>query len=195
MRPDMYKGRAGYDVKKRLAVESVVALPSPWRTGWGYGVLGGWHVANIVILQDGPPFSVYTSQAYPRGDYNADGVNYDFPNAPVFGSNLRSSRRDFQDGVFTAADFPQPAPGVPGNLGRNVFTGPGFANVNTRLAKTFKVPGLGENTELEVIGEMFNTLNRVNLTGVSSDMASATFGKATTSSGPRSAQFGIRLSF
>jgi hypothetical protein len=195
MNPQAKKGRAGYDVKKRVALESVLALPSPWRAGLGYDVLGGWYLSNIVVLQDGLPFSVYTSQPFPFGDFNADGTNYDYPNAPAFGSNIPHSRGDFQKGVFTKADFPLPPQGVSGNLGRNVFTGPGFANVNTRIAKTFNLPRLGEATKMEVIGELFNAFNRVNLTGVSSDMTSATFGRATTSAGPRQVQFGLRLAF
>jgi len=79
-------------------------------------------------------------------------------------------------------------------LGRNVFTGPGFANVNTRIAKEFNLP-LAETAKLEVTGELFNAFNRVNLSGVSSDMTSATFGRATTSSGPRQVQFGVRVAF
>jgi hypothetical protein len=195
MNPAAQKGRASYDVKKRLALESVVAVPSPWSTGLGYRVLGGWHLAGIVILQDGLPFSVYTSQPYPNGDFNADGNNYDFPNTPVFGGNIPHSRRDFQNGVFTKADFPLPPPGTPGNLGRNVFTGPGFANVNTSIAKIFGLPGLGENMKLEFRGELFNAFNRVNLSDVSNNMTSATFGKSTTSTGPRIVQFGVRISF
>ena len=134
MNPQAKKGRASYDVKKRLALESVLALPSPWRTGLGNGILGGWHLSNIVVLQDGLPFSVVTSQPYPFGDFNADGANYDFPNAPSFGSNIPNSRADFQKGVFTKADFPLPPPGVSGSLGRNVFAGPGYAfGINTLL--------------------------------------------------------------
>ena len=193
--PRAKKGRASYDVKKRLALESVLAVPSPWRSGLGYSVFGGWHLSNIVVLQDGLPFSVYTSQPYPFGDFNADGFNYDFPNAPAFGSNIPHSRGDFQRGVFTKADFPLPPQGTSGSLGRNVFTGPGYANVNTRIAKAFNLPGLGEATRLEVTGELFNAFNRVNLGGVSSDMTSATFGKTTTSSGPRQVQFGVRVAF
>jgi hypothetical protein len=193
--PQAKAGRASYDVKKRLALESVLALPSVWRTGFGYSLLGGWHLSNIVVLQDGLPFSVITSQPYPFGDFNADGFNYDYPNTPVFGSKIPNSRGDFQKGVFTKADFPLPAQGVPGNLGRNVFTGPGFANVNTRVAKAFSLPGLGENTKLEVSGELFNAFNRVNLAAPASDMTSATFGRSTTSSGPRQVQFGARVAF
>jgi hypothetical protein len=195
MHPEDRKGRASYDVKKRLTFESVLAVPSPWRTGLGYRVLGGWRLANIVILQGGAPFTVSTTQAYPNGDFNADGNNNDNPNAPAFGSNIPHSRRDFQRGVFTRADFPLPPRGVPGNLGRNVFTGPGFANVNTSIAKMFNLSGLGENTKLEFVGQLFNLLNRVNLGGVSSNMTSTTFGMSTTSSDARRVQFGIRVNF
>ncbi len=195
LNPRADKGRAGQDVKKRLALESVVIIPSPWRGGLGHAVLGGWHLATIAIFQDGQPFSVYTNQAYPNGDFNADGNNYDYPNAPAFGSKIPHSRRDFQDGVFTRADFPVPPAGVRGNLGRNVFTGPGFANVNARIAKQFRLAGLGENTNLEFSGELFNAFNRVNLNGVSNNMANVNFGKCTTSSDAREVQFGVRIDF
>jgi hypothetical protein len=195
MHPDARKARASYDVKKRVALESVAVIPSPWRTGLGYTVLGGWHLANIVILQDGRPFSVYSNLPYPNGDFNADGTNYDYPNAPVFGSNIPHSRRDFEDGVFTRADFPLPSRGVPGNLGRNTFTGPGFANVNTRISKAFSLPRLGENTKLEFSGDLFNIFNRVNLGNVTGTLSSTTFGKATTSEGARQVLLGIRINF
>jgi hypothetical protein len=195
MNPAASKGRADYDVKKRLALESVLLVPSPFRGGLGYGVLGGWRLTNIAIFQDGHPFSVYSGQAYPNGDFNADGNNYDYPNAPDFGGNITYSRRDFQDGLFKKSDFPVPPRGVPGNLGRNVFSGPGFANVNTSIAKTFKVRALGERARVDVLGELYNALNRVNLNDVNGSLNNANFGKSTTSSRPRRVQFGMRFSF
>jgi hypothetical protein len=195
MHPEARKARASYDVKKRMALESVVALPSVWHSGLGYAMFGGWNLANIVILQDGRPFSVYSNQPFPNGDFNADGNNYDYPNAPVVGSNITHSRSDFIKGVFTQADFPLPALGTLGNLGRNTFTGPGFANVNTRISKEFSLPRLGEHTKLEFSGDIFNAFNRVNLASVSSALSSTTFGKAITSEGARQVLFGIRINF
>src|SRR5262249_12811588 len=40
MHPEAQKGRASYDVKKRVALESVVAVPSPWRAGLGHRIFG-----------------------------------------------------------------------------------------------------------------------------------------------------------
>ena len=82
-----------------------------------------------------------------------------------------------------------------GNLGRNVYTGPGLANVNASIAKIFGLPKLGENTKLEFRGELFNAFNRVNLSAISSNLTSSTFGKSTTSTRARQVQFGARISF
>lgn len=195
MNPAASKGRADFDVKKRLALESVVLVPSLFRHGIGYGFFGGWRLTNIAIFQDGHPFSVYSAQAYPNGDFNADGNNYDYPNAPAFGGNIIYSRRDFQDGLFKKADFPVPPRGMPGDLGRNVFTGPGFANVNTSIAKTFKLNAIGERGRLDVVGELYNTLNRVNLNDPNGSLNNANFGRSLTSTRPRRAQFGLRVNF
>src|SRR5881296_2779730 len=113
-----------------MALESVAAILVPCRTGLGQYILGGRRLTILAILQSGQPFRVFTNQAYPNGDYNADGLLYDFPNAPAFGATVPNSRSDFMKGVFTKADFPAPPRGQEGNLGRNGFTGPGLANVN-----------------------------------------------------------------
>jgi len=80
-------------------------------------------------------------------------------------------------------------------LGRNTFTGPGFANVNTRISKAFHLRRLGENTTLEFSCDLFNIFNRVNLGNVSGTLSSTTFGKAITSEGARQVMFGIRINF
>jgi len=48
-------------------------------------------------------------------------------------------------------------------VGRNTFTSPGFASVDVRLARAFR---LSERMKLELIWEAFNLLNRTNVTGL-----------------------------
>ena len=90
-------------------------LPSPIKSGFGEKVLGGWRVSNIVVLQSGLPFTVYTSAAFNpvfgpggnvialkpgSGDFNADGYGYDVPNAPPSGSiHTGRSRSNFITGA------------------------------------------------------------------------------------------------
>jgi len=160
--------------------------------------LGGWRIIAVGVFQSGLPFTVHTTAPFGAGgDFNADGENYDVPNAPSFGNKLDGvSRRDFQDGLFTAADFPTPAQGVQGDLGRNTFEHPGFATVDFQVMKTFRIPwATPEGADLEIRGEFLNAFNRVNLTPVISDMAQSLFGRATTSKAPRRISLGLRIQF
>ena len=135
----------------------------------------------ISIFQTGMPFTVFTGTPfvlardgngdiiYPLqnigGDYNADGYTYDLPNTPSFGNRLSGkSRSDYITGVLNASDFPAPELGAQGNLGRNTFNGPGFANVDFSLIKNIKIPWfVREGANLQVRTEVFNLFNRVNL--------------------------------
>jgi hypothetical protein len=86
------------------------------------------------------PFTVVTTAPYPRGDFNADGFNYDVPNTPSYGNYKPTSRGDFVNGLFPASAFPLPPVGQQGSLGRNTFDGPGLANINLNLVKTAHIP-------------------------------------------------------
>jgi Carboxypeptidase regulatory-like domain len=200
-------GLSDFDVSKRFTLDSIVNLPSPFKSGFGNQILGGWRMSNIVVLQSGTPFTVYTSAAFNpvldsggnviglkpgSGDFNADGYGYDVPNAPAKGTVSTGSRSDFIKGFASASAFVTPALGSQGNLGRNTYFGPGLANVNTGFAKTVH---FRERYALEIRADVFNLFNRVNLTQVVSDLSSGQFGQATAQSIPRSAQFGLHLSF
>jgi Carboxypeptidase regulatory-like domain len=200
-------GLSDFDVSKRFTLDNVLELPSPLKSGIGKQILGGWRMSNIVVLQSGLPFTVYTSAPFNpifdsggnviglnpgSGDFNADGYGYDVPNAPPPGSVKTGSRSNFITGFASASAFPTPALGQEGNLGRNSYIGPGFANVSTEFAKvlTFR-----ERYTFEIRADIFNLFNRVNLTQPVSDLSSGQFGQATSQTLPRSEQFGLRLSF
>jgi hypothetical protein len=200
-------GLSDFDVSKRFTIDSLVNLPSPFKSGIGNEILGGWRMSNIVVLQSGLPFTVYSSAAFNSildgagnviglkpgsGDFNADGYGYDVPNAPAKGAVATGSRSDFIKGFASASAFPTPALGSQGNLGRNTFIGPGLANVNTEFAKVVHIK---ERFALEVRADIFNLFNRVNLTQPVSDLSSGQFGLSTGQSIPRSAQFGLHFSF
>ena len=118
------------------------------------------------------------------GDYNADGYDYDAPNAPSFGNHLPGqSKKSFLNGLFPASAFPAPPLGQEGDLGRNTYDSPGYSNIDLNVAKLFYVPWLlHEKATLgeEVRGEAFNLLDRVNLTSVDGDMVDPLFAHATS---------------
>lgn len=206
------RGLADFDVRHRLAFTTLWAVPGPHGGGLLNKILGGWELTNVTILQSGPPFSVLCGrpfQAVLDGsgkvigntgcDYNADGINIDRPNTPAFGNTRTGlSRSDYLRGVLQASDFPAPALGQEGNLGRNTFHGPGYANTDFSVIKNLKIPWfLGpEGANLQFRTEVFNVFNRVNLTNVTNDLSnSALFGKSTSTFPARDIQFALRIAF
>jgi hypothetical protein len=155
------------------------------------GVLGGWQTSGIMVFQKGRPYTVLTTAR----DNNNDASFVDLPNAPTkqFGDWTRSN---YIAGTFTAADFPNPAPGVQGNLGRNTFRGPGFAQVDVSVIKNNQLPWFThEKAKLQIRIETFNILNRVNINAWETNLAAGAFGKATSARDPRTIQLGLRIAF
>jgi hypothetical protein len=213
------RGLSDNDVRSKLAFNFVVALPS-LRDAYApvRGVLGGWELSSLAVFQTGFPYTVFTSAPFQPvwnnascadtvtagcriigntgGDYNADGFDYDVPNAPAFGAGKTYSRSEFLNGVFNASDFPAPPLGQEGDLGRNIFHGPGLAQVDLSLLKNFHIPWfVREGARLQFRAEMYNLLNRVNLNGFDTDLTSGTFGRATSTFTPRAVQFAGRIEF
>src|SRR6202030_2016180 len=112
---------------------------------------------------------------------------YARPNAPT--SSVRTSgfsEAQFLTGIVPASAFSVPVLGTDGNLGRNVFEGPGFERVDMSLTKFFPIK---ERFKLRFRLEINNTLNHTNLTpptitsgsgGYGFDLSSASFGKITS---------------
>ena len=185
---------ASFDVPQRLAIVGVWELP--WLKtcpSLGCKLAGGWELSGSSILEKGNPFSVYTSATYPRGDFNADGTNFDFPNAPSASIKRGDfSRAELLSGIFPVSAFPLPVGGQSGNLGRNTFHGPGFARVDLAMGKNFRVT---ERIGLMFRTEAFNALNRVNLNAPVTDLNSNNFGRVTSAQTPRQLQLTLQVRF
>jgi hypothetical protein len=188
------RGPAGYDVRHKLSMTGVWELPFLQKQqGFAGRVLGGWQLAGFVILQSGEPFSVTSSDSYPRGDFNADGTTGDRPNAPSTNLSVNEwQRADYLKGIFKTTDFPLPVPGTIGNLGRNTFRGPGFAE--TDLAFSKRIP-FGERISGQLRLDAFNAFNRVNLSKPVSDLVNVNFGRSTSALIPRLFQVGLKVQF
>jgi hypothetical protein len=177
--PDAQYGRADYDVRQRLAVDAVWKTPTI-----GEGIVRqavrDWTFSPVMILQSGAPFTVYTSAGYGVGDYNADGYDYDKPNRPSYGDHIHFSHSDFfKGGRISVSDFPVPAAGTEGNLGRNTFDGPGYAVVNFAVQRSFQLPKLFDRGVFQLRGELLNAFNHGNYNGVGSDIYNSSyFGKS-----------------
>ena len=209
-------GRSDYDSRHRFSGDAVWDIPG-FRTGVAHVITSGWTLAPVIVLQSGQPFTVYNGGAFnpvwnnpscatavttgcqvvgnTGGDYNADGFDYDTPNTPSFGNHINANRSQFLKGVFPVSAFPAPAFGQEGNLGRNTYDGPGFAQVNLSAERTFKISMLGEVGSFELRGEFLNLFNRVNLTNPVSDLSAADFGTSQGQQTPRAIEIVAHIRF
>ncbi|MBV9265664.1 MAG: TonB-dependent receptor [Acidobacteriaceae bacterium] len=189
-----YWGDANWDVRHRFSFSGMYTLPGP-KSGWIKPFASGWQISTIAAIQTGTPFWVYTTAPFGAGgDYNADGLNWDVPNAPNTNYTGSHGEHAYLNGLFSASAFPAPAPGTEGNLKRNIYTNPGMLNLDASLLKNTHIP-LGEAGNLQLKFDFINVLNRVNLGPVDANMADSTFGKSITTLNPRSIQLGARISF
>jgi hypothetical protein len=185
---------AGYDVAHKVSLAGLWELPF-FKDGSGLGrrIVGGWQLAGYAIMQTGTPLNVTNTAAFPRGDFNADGNLGDRPNAPA--STVKQagwSTDEYLSGMFRASDFPTPANGQNGNLERNAFRGPGFADLSLSLSKKF---ALTNTVSAEFRLDAFNALNRVNLGDPTMDLNNNNFGRATSQLAPRALQLGFRIRY
>jgi hypothetical protein len=186
------RGLSTNDYPQRLSWNYMWNLPTP-----GIGnkvvrqILGGWQPMGFLLLQSGRPYTVLVSNI----DFNNDAAFVDKPDAPAtsFGNWNRTS---YINGTFRVADFPFPTGGREGNIGRNTYRGPGFAEVDFSIIKNTHVPWFrpeGAQTQLRV--ETFNLFNRVNINNWDTNLANSTFGKGTSARDPRTIQLGLRMVF
>jgi hypothetical protein len=185
---------AGYDVRHKLALVGLWEIPFFRNsTGLKQKLLGGWQLAGSAIMQTGNPINVTTTATFATGDFNGDGSGGDRPNAPTSGVKTSGwSQEEYLAGIFRAADFPVPARGTNGNLVRNAYRGPGYADVSLSLSKRFQVtPKI--NTEVRI--DAFNAFNRVNLSDPNMDLSNTNFGRSTSQLNTRAIQLGFRLRF
>ena len=195
------RGLAGFDTPHRVVIVGVLDLPffkNPNTMAPARFLFGGWQLSGFSIMVSGEPLTIthggaFSTTAGAGGDFNGDGTGGDRPNAPS--SSLQTSgweRSQFMKGIFTVADFPRPVSGTNGNLGRNTVRGPGFAQTDLQLAKTFKFT---ERINAKLQLDAFNAFNRVNLNNPSTDLNSNNFGRSTSARVARLFQAGLRIGF
>jgi hypothetical protein len=203
-----YYGYSNWDAPDRFSMLLNYQIPG---FHGGSGLLGrvvsGWSISSTTSVQNGNPFNVYTSAPFAgiknaagqvvayapnSGDYNADGLNFDFPNITSY--TLPTSRSAYLSGLFPAGSsiIQQPTFGQEGNERYNSFRNPGFAEIDAVLVKDTR---LAERLNLQLRFELYNILNHPNLQGVNADLSNGSFGKSTAQFTPRYLQIGARITF
>jgi Carboxypeptidase regulatory-like domain len=204
--PMQYYGPSVWDAPNRFSISASYTLPG---LNQGHGFSGrltnGWTLSSLTILQTGYPFTVSTSAAFSplrdasgniigfsptSGDYNADGDNYDYPNVTSY--SMATGRQAYLNGVFTKANFPQPALGAEGNEKWGQFRNPGYADTDI---SAFKDTSITERLKFQLRFEFYNAFNRVNLGGINANLASSLFGRSTSQLNPRNVTIAAKIFF
>ncbi|HEY0797071.1 MAG TPA: carboxypeptidase regulatory-like domain-containing protein [Acidisarcina sp.] len=211
--PGQYYGPSLWDVPNRVSLSFNYELRG---LNGERGLIGratsGWGISGTSIYQSGEPFTVANFNNYQpicanagacptfanpaigygpnSGDYNADGVNLDYPNASSYKQN--TSRSAFLNGSIPLSDFTVPTFGSGGTEKTGQFREPNFAETD---ANFYKETPITERIKFQIRFECFNLFNRPNLLGVDNNLPDGNFGKATQSHLPRFVQIGGRLYF
>jgi hypothetical protein len=193
-------GLATYDVRHVGVISAVYELPfgrgktfAANLEGFANGLISGWSVNSIVLVQSGFPF---TPQLSYNPSNNGDTRNpvRPFANPNFVGPAITGNPNQWFN---PAAFLPVPAnSGFYGNLGRDTFIGPGLATWDFSAVKDTR---LKERLSLQFRAEIFNLLNRANfntpnLIVFTPSGVSGTAGAITsTSTTARQVQFALKL--
>ncbi|MGD0136146.1 MAG: TonB-dependent receptor [Bryobacteraceae bacterium] len=192
-----------YDVKFNNVTSLVYQLPFGKGRQFGSnmnpvldGALGGWELTTINTGTTGLPINVYytpTAANDVSGGANAEyrGEMFERPN--VSGSAASQSRAQSLLTYFAGYTFTTPSPNDPfGDLGRNAFRAPGFAQWDLGIDKSFRIT---EGIRLQFRSEFFNVLNHTNFGPPAVTTTSSSFGTITNTLPARQIQFALKLLF
>jgi len=177
--------RSSFDHRHHVVASGTFQLPS---VGGGRleTILGGWRANAIATIQSGAPFTV--NLAVDRANVGAGPAQRpDQVRDPNLTDGQRTPERWFDAGAFAL-----PAAFTFGSAPRNSVIGPGYADVDFVLSKTWAVT---EARRLEFRWEVFNLLNRANFDLPNRIFGNANFGRVFSAKDPREMQMGMRLTF
>jgi hypothetical protein len=180
--------RSSFDHTHQFIASGVYQVPFfADGTGLGHALLGGWRVNAILIAQSGAPFTVNLS--VDRANIGAGPAQRpDQLRDPNLPGGERTPERWFDTSAFAFQ-----APFSFGSAPRNSVIGPGYANVDFALAKTW-MPGTS-GRQLEFRWEVFNLFNRANFDLPNRIFGNSNFGRIFSAKSPREMQFGVRFAF
>jgi Carboxypeptidase regulatory-like domain len=156
-------------------------------------LLGGWVLSGVTQFEAGLPQNVTWNGADTLG---LGGGTTNRPNLQGKTSGPKTQKAWFNTGAFSAPLAPWNGGGNNGfgNAGRNSVLGPGLANWNLSLFKSFAL-SQSENTKFELRVESYNTFNHTEFSGLSLGYTNGNFGQVTSANDPRVLQFGGKFLF
>jgi hypothetical protein len=202
------RGPSDYDVRHSFVMTALWDLPIfRTRKDWVGKAFGGWQINGIFTAHTGFPWTPVFGECV-----STPGGPSICPSRPVqyFGGALTDTTDEafirpggnFPGGGALFFDTTPPGARPPG-IGRNVFRGPRYSDIDLSVVKRTGLPSigvLGENAALELRANLFNAFNMRNLASfgfnsASTDIRNANFGRATNGLAGRVVELQARFSF
>jgi Carboxypeptidase regulatory-like domain/TonB dependent receptor len=203
-------GNSGFDTRQRAVMNFI------YQPGIGHGksllshgfvgrVFEGWELSGIASFQTGLPYDIFGPDDSLHTGI-ADRATVINPSAlrtvPATG-HFDTQTQGVFTGFNAAAFFPETptsAPwGIPANVDRNNWYGPGINNWDMSLSK---ITALTERVKFQLRFEIYNVFNRVQFNKPDNNTADATFGyslsqteQGDNTTGARQIQLGGKLTF
>lgn len=156
-------------------------------------LLGGWVFSGITTLETGLPQNVTWNG---KDTLGLGGGTTNRPDLVGSVTGPKTQKAWFNTAAFAAPVAPWNGGGNNGfgSAGRNVVRGPGLANWNLSLFKSFV---LTENqaTRFELRVESYNTFNHTQFNALDLGATDGNFGQVTSANDPRVLQFGGKFVF
>ena len=205
------KGNSGFDTRHR-GVINFVYHPNIGRgqnhlsNGYVGRALEGWEISGIAAWQTGTPYDVFGFLDTLHTGLSDRATVVDpssLKTVPASGKVLPGGAGVFTGynlAAFNPLDGSIPIPwGVPSNVERNQFYGPGINNWNVILAKDTKIT---EKVDFQLRFEFYNLFNRVQFGKPDNNIGDVNFGYSTSqvgqndgTTGARQVQIGAKFNF
>ena len=161
------------------------------------GILGGWQISTITMLETGPWLTPQTAPAQDQANLNILGRGAQLRPDRIGNGNISNPNPDNWFNINAFAPTPEAA-GRIGNAGVGILEGPGTIAVAGGLSKSFQ---LRERFKLRFEATFTNLINHSNFAPPQTDVSSPdTFGKTSSvqtaeNGGNRVGQLALRLDF
>ncbi|MCS7023960.1 MAG: TonB-dependent receptor [Bryobacteraceae bacterium] len=178
-----------FDTRHRLATTYIWDLPAKNFRGWK-SLFSNWTTTGILSLQTGFPIFITSSD-----DQELMGsVDFEMPGRPDLTGPFRRLNPKLPGNLYFDPNAFAPAPlGQIGNAPRTICCGPGIANWDVGLHRSFT---LSEGRRVEFRSEVFNVLNKTQFFNpVGNISAGGDFGRITRARSPREVQFALKIYF
>ncbi len=182
------RGPSDFDRRHVFNVSGLWDLPIHFQNRLANSLVGGWSLNGIFSAYTGYGFTVTSGQDNART--GTGGQRADLVGNPYLSDNRSRGEKIAQ--WLNPSAFAVNAPGTYGQLGRNVFRGPGYASLDSGIFKKFVVY---ERLSATLRFEAFNALNRPNFGVPGASVTGSNFLKITSAYDPRILQVALRLTW